>query len=294
MLRLSNLRKSFPAQGGKRTLAVDGLSLDIRPGEVFGLLGPNGAGKSTTIGMATGLIVPDEGTIDIDNAGPPTSPSVRLRLGVAPQSLALYDELTGEENLRFFGQLYGLKSAELKSRVSAVLDEVGLTPRAQDRAGTYSGGMKRRLNLAAAMVHQPPLLLLDEPTAGVDPQSRSGILDLVRTLARSGRTIIYTTHYMEEAHKICDRIGIVDHGRLLALGTPDQLIAAHGGNSVVVVRHASGKEERVNTPEPMRELSRVFTSSSAVPDHDAVIEARVERPDLEAVFLALTGRSLRD
>ncbi len=298
MLRLSKLRKAFRgARGGSGgTVAVDGLSLEVRKGEIFGLLGPNGAGKSTTIGMATGLLAPDEGTVEVDGvgtgekSGPPTDPAVRVRLGVAPQSLALYDELTGEENLRFFGRLYGLDATRLRERVARVLDEVGLTSRGRDRAGTYSGGMKRRLNLAAAMVHEPPLLLLDEPTAGVDPQSRNGILEMVRALAAAGRTIIYTTHYMEEAAKICDRIGIVDHGRLLALGTLDELTSAHGGESVVVVRRSGGEEERIATSEPMRELAKVLAPGGA----SAIAEVRVERPDLESVFLKLTGRSLRD
>lgn len=312
MLRLTNLRKVFQSNGAASggTVAVDGLSLEIRRGEVFGLLGPNGAGKSTTIGMATGLIAPDSGTVEVDGggAGPgaggqpgsPTDPRVRVRLGVAPQSLALYDELTGEENLRFFGQLYGLGAARLKERVAKVLDEVGLAQRGTDRAGTYSGGMKRRLNLAAAMVHEPPLLLLDEPTAGVDPQSRNSILDLVRALAKAGRTIIYTTHYMEEAAKICDRIGIVDHGKLLALGTLDELTSAHGGDSVVVVRRTSGEEERIATSDPMRELAKAVTSAASAGGGGSggggggVSEVRVERPDLESVFLKLTGRSLRD
>ncbi len=173
MLRLTNLRKTFHANGAT-TVAIDGLSLEIRKGEVFGLLGPNGAGKSTTIGMATGLLAPDSGTVEVDGtgdgdkSGSPIDPAVRVRLGVAPQALALYDELTWEENLAFFGQLYGLDAARLRERVAKVLDEVGLAQRGRDRAGTYSGGMKRRLNLAAAMVHEPPLLLLDEPTAGAE------------------------------------------------------------------------------------------------------------------------------
>ncbi len=298
MLRLTNLRKTFHANGAT-TVAIDGLSLEIRKGEVFGLLGPNGAGKSTTIGMATGLLAPDSGTVEVDGtgdgdkSGSPIDPAVRVRLGVAPQALALYDELTGEENLAFFGQLYGLDAARLRERVAKVLDEVGLAQRGRDRAGTYSGGMKRRLNLAAAMVHEPPLLLLDEPTAGVDPQSRNSIIEMVRALAAAGRTIIYTTHYMEEAAKICDRIGIVDHGKLLALGTVDELTSAHGGDSVVVVRRTSGEEERITTSDPVRELARAVTSAGPS-GGGGVSEVRVERPDLESVFLKLTGRSLRD
>lgn len=287
VLKLEQLRKAFGA-----TVAVDGLSLEVRRGEVFGLLGPNGAGKSTTIGMAIGLIAPDSGTVEIEGGGSPRSPEVRATLGVAPQALALYDDLTARENLAFFGTMYGMASAKLRERVASVLEAVGLTARKDDRVGGYSGGMKRRLNLAAALIHDPPLLLLDEPTAGVDPQSRNNILDLVRTLAGEGRTIVYTTHYMEEASKLCDRIGIVDKGKLLALGTLDELIAKHGGKSVVVSRTAGavdGAAERVESDDPVREISRILQVGGS-----AVREVRVERPDLEGVFLKLTGRSLRD
>lgn len=287
VLTLHELRKSFGP-----TVAVDGLSLEVRKGEVFGLLGPNGAGKSTTIGMAIGLIAPDSGTVEVEGGGSPTSPEVRAKLGVAPQALALYDDLTARENLAFFGTMYGMASARLRERVASVLEAVGLTARKDDRVGGYSGGMKRRLNLAAALIHDPPLLLLDEPTAGVDPQSRNNILELVRTLAGEGRTIVYTTHYMEEASKLCDRIGIVDKGKLLALGTLDELIAKHGGKSVVVSRTAGtvdGAEERVESDDPVKEIARILQSGGS-----AVQEVRVERPDLEGVFLKLTGRSLRD
>ena len=187
MLRLTNLRKRFGD-----ILAVDGLSLEIRAGEVFGLLGPNGAGKSTTIGMAVGLLTPDEGAVELAGIGAPTLVQARARLGVAPQTLSLYEELSAEENLRFFGRLYGVDSSRLTERLAAVLDMVGLTARRRDRVKGYSGGMKRRLNLAVALIHDPPMLLLDEPTAGVDPQSRNNILDMVRDLAAKGRTIIYT------------------------------------------------------------------------------------------------------
>lgn len=284
VLTLSQLRKSYGS-----TVAVDGLSLEAKKGEVFGLLGPNGAGKSTTIGMAIGLIAPDAGTVTLDGLGAPTEAKVRASVGVAPQQLALYDDLSAAENLAFFGAMYGLSGGRLRERVAKVLDGVGLTPRKDDRVGGYSGGMKRRLNLAVAMIHEPPLLLLDEPTAGVDPQSRNNILDMVRALAAEGRTIVYTTHYMEEASRLCDRVGIVDKGKLLALGTVNELIAKHGGKSHVVTR-LSGEEteQRIETDDPVREISRVLAGS------ENVQEVRVERPDLEGVFLTLTGRSLRD
>ena len=286
MLRLRNLHKSL-GPAAKRLVAVDGLSLEVARGEVFGLLGPNGAGKSTTIGMAVGLITPDEGSVEIEGAGAPTLAAARMHLGVAPQELALYDELTGEENLRFFGKLYELTGTRLRERVDAVLELVGLSPRRGDRVKAYSGGMKRRLNLAAALLHDPPLLLLDEPTAGVDPQSRNNLLEVVRELARRGRTIIYTTHYMEEASKLCDRVGIIDRGRLLALGTVAELTQKHGGKSVVTLHKGDDTHERIETDDPVREIQRVLSNGH-------VQNVRIDRPDLESVFLGLTGRSLRD
>ncbi|MCE9620614.1 MAG: ABC transporter ATP-binding protein [Planctomycetes bacterium] len=284
MLRLTDLRKSF---GSVR--AVDGLSLEIRTGEVFGLLGPNGAGKSTTISMAMGLLRPDSGTVELVGAGSPMDPEVRRKLGLAPQAIALYGNLSANENLLFFARLYGL--ADAKSRVAEVLELVGLSARAKDHVSGYSGGMQRRLNLAVALLHKPPLLLLDEPTAGVDPQSRNSILDLVRTLAKGGCTIVYTTHYMEEAQKLCDRVGVIDNGKLLDVGTVAELVSRHGGDSAVVVERSNGNgeaaEERVLTKDPLREISSALARGD-------VSGVRVERPTLESVFLSLTGRSLRD
>lgn len=289
MLVMRDLRKAFGTN-----IAVDGLSLHVDRGEVFGFLGPNGAGKSTTIGMAVGLLEPDSGTVELEGVGSPALASARARLGLAPQSLALYEDLTGEENLAFFGRLHGLSGRALKDRVSAVLDMVGLAPRRGDRAGTYSGGMKRRLNFAAAMVHNPPMLLLDEPTAGVDPQSRNSLLDLVRRLASEGKTIIYTTHYMEEAQKLCDRVAIIDHGKVLALGTVDELVSRFGGESVVTLRRGEPaqpdevtKEEIIRTLDPVAELRKAMAAGD-------VTGVRIDRPDLETVFLSLTGRRLRD
>ncbi len=281
MLRLSNLYKAFGD-----VVAVDDLSLEIERGEVFGLLGPNGAGKTTTIKMVVGQLVPDRGEVALDGVGQPSEPAVRQQIGVAPQSLALYEQLTAEENLVFFGKLYGLGDSDLKGRVEHLLAFVGLTERAGYRVKTYSGGMKRRLNFAVALVHDPVLILLDEPTVGVDPHSRNAIFELVERLRDEGKTVIYTTHYMEEAQRLCQRVGIVDHGRLLALGGVNALIDEHGGQSVVVVERGE-EQERVHTADPKAELTKAL-------DQPGVTGVRVERPDLESVFLSLTGRSLRD
>ena len=281
MLRLTHVRKSFGP-----LVAVDDLSLELRTGEVFGLLGPNGAGKTTTVNMAVGLLKPDAGSIELDGVGAPDRPEVRSRLGVAPQALALYDELTGEENVTFFAKLQGLTGGRLRERVRWALEFVALVDRRKDRVKAYSGGMKRRLNLAVAVAHDPPMLLLDEPTVGVDPQSRNAILDNISALRAQGRTVVYTTHYMEEAQRLCDRVGIMDHGRLLALGTVDELITAHGGKSVLIAERADD-ELRVETNDPLGELDRL--------QRDGALRGfRLERPSLERVFLHLTGRELRD
>ena len=238
MLTVSDIRKAFGS-----LQALDGVSLEVRRGEVLGLLGPNGAGKSTALAVCTGQVAPDSGSVSIGGAGSPRDPAARRLVGLAPQQIALYADLTARENLVFLARIHEVP--EPTRRADALLDMVGLLPRARDRVVTFSGGMQRRLNLAAALVHDPPLLMLDEPTAGVDPQSRSAILDVVQRLAEGGHAVLYTTHYMEEAQRICSRVAIVDHGRVLETGTVSSLRAAHGG-------------------------------------------------DLEAAFLSLTGRSLRD
>jgi len=281
MLRLENIRKSF---GGN--VAVDDLTLHVAEGEILGLLGPNGAGKTSTVNMAIGLLRPDRGSIGINGGGSPLDPAVRARIGVAPQTLALYEDLTGEENLAFFGRLYGLRGASLATQVDWALDLVGLRDRRRDLAKTYSGGMKRRLNLAIAVLHQPRLLLLDEPTVGVDPQSRNALFDNVLAMRQRGATVIYTTHYMEEAQRLCDRVAILDRGRLLAMDTVDALIRDHGGKSVVVGVTDRG-EVRLQTDRPVNALAEL--------QRDGVLHSfHVERPNLESVFLHLTGRSLRD
>lgn len=281
MLTLKGVTKNF---GTLR--AVDGVSLTVRGGEVVGLLGPNGAGKSTTISMVTGLLRPDAGEIDVEGRGAPSRREIRARLGVAPQTLALYDELTARENLIFFGSIFGLKGGSARRRADELLAEVGLGERGDDRVRTFSGGMRRRLNLAAALVHDPPIVLLDEPTAGVDPQSRNRILEQVRALRDRGCAVVYTTHYMEEAQRLCDRVAIIDQGRLLAEGGVESLIAAHGGAAWITAVTPAGDERR-QTSDPLRDLQRVVSR----PD---VVSIRIDRPDLESVFLNLTGRTLRD
>jgi ABC-2 type transport system ATP-binding protein len=282
MLRVDSLVKTFADRR-----AVNGLSFAVAKGEVFGLLGPNGAGKSTTIKMLCGLLRPDGGTIALDGFGDPASTTARSAIGIVPQELALYEPLNAGENLRFFGRLHGLGGRRLHARVDETLAMVGLSERKTDRVGTFSGGMKRRLNIAGSLMHDPALLLLDEPTAGVDPQSRASILEFVRTLAAGGKTIIYTTHYMEEAAKVCDRVGIIDHGSILAQGTVEDLIASHGGESVVTLVGEDGTQRHERTRDPMTAITQALRGQS-------VRSLRIDRPDLESVFLKLTGRALRD
>ncbi len=260
MLSFRGVTKTFG-----RVRALDRLSFRIEPGEVFGLLGPNGAGKTTSISLAVGLLRPDSGSIELEGIGEPHEQAAREALGVSPQSLAVYDDLTARENLELFSGLYGMTRRERRARARELLERVGLHDRANDRVAGFSGGMKRRLNLAAALVHRPRIVLLDEPTAGVDPQSRNALFDIVRGLRDDTTTVVYTTHYMEEAQRLCDRVAIIDHGRLLALDSVSELISRFGGEG-----------ERV-----AQDLEPAMTGSPG-------------GGDLESVFLELTGRTLRD
>lgn len=294
MLTVRGITKSF---GDLR--AVNGVSFELRQGEAFGLLGPNGAGKSTTINMIVGILPPDAGAIELDGIGGAGSNEGKRKIGVAPQSLSLYEQLSAEENLKFFGKLYGLSGKILRDRVAWSLDLAGLTDRKSGRVATYSGGMKRRLNIACALVHDPTLVMLDEPTVGVDPQSRNYIFDAIERLKAEGRTILYTTHYMEEAERLCDRVAIMDKGEILALDTVDALIDAHGGASEIravtddgstldgFTPDAKGVQHRA-TDQPMADVRSLVSSGTAL------ASLTVKRPDLEGVFLALTGRTLRD
>ena len=296
MISVEGLKKRYG-----ELLAVDGISFELHKGETFGLLGPNGAGKSTTILMTIGALEPDAGRVTIDGVDLAHNAGARKHIGVAPQSLALYETMTGEENLRFFAGLYALRGSALRERVEWALDLAGLADRRRDRVSTYSGGMKRRLNLACAMVHAPRVVFLDEPTVGVDPQSRNHIFEAIERLERDGVTILYTTHYMEEAQRLCDRVAIMDRGKILALDTVDNLIAAHAGTSIV-------RGELTEAPAPGVDLPGTLEGLSLRVETDRPLELvgsladkgvrfgslHVEQPDLESVFLSLTGRTLRD
>jgi ABC-2 type transport system ATP-binding protein len=305
MLRCEGLRKSY----GDRE-AVKGVSFSIAAGECYGLLGPNGAGKTTTISMLCGLIIPDQGEVTVDGFAGGTL-EAKAAVGYVPQDLALYPDLSAVENLTFFGQLYGLGGKELQVRIGETLDLVGLADRGKDRIGTYSGGMKRRANMAAGLLHRPKLLVLDEPTVGVDPQSRNAILE---TVGRLGIAVLYTTHYMEEAARLCDRIGIIDDGQLIAEGTAESLIGIHGGRDKV---HLSCEGSSLDIlSAACLELHNVHDvhehegSLELTTDHGpAVLSAvvavatkhgveltgvEVRTPNLEDVFLTLTGKELRD
>jgi ABC-2 type transport system ATP-binding protein len=282
MIDVQELRKQYGD-----LVAVDGLTFSAPAGTIFGLLGPNGAGKSTAIGCISGLLTPTSGRVAVlGHDVVRDSLAAKQQLGIVPQELALYEDLSAKDNLAYWGAAYGMSGEPLKKRVLDVLDRIGLADRAKEPVKKYSGGMKRRLNFGCGIVHQPKVLLLDEPTVGVDPQSRNQIFENILALKRLGRTLIYTTHYMEEAERLCDRIAVIDHGKLLALGTVAELLTAHGVKPVLVVQTAAG-EHRAETIDPLGELNRLAASGTVHSFH-------VERPTLEQVFLHLTGRSLRD
>ena len=293
--------------------AVRGISLQIARGEVFGLLGPNGAGKTTTISMLTGILEPSHGTISVDGLDLAKQTSAaKAKLGLVPQELALYPTLSARQNLDFFGRIYGLRGRKLSDRVDEMLDIVGLAERAGDAIDTYSGGMKRRINIAAGLLHKPAILFLDEPTVGVDPQSRNAIFESVEALNREGMTVIYTTHYMEEAQRLCHRVAIVDLGQIIALDTPTALIRSLGGG-IIAIGFEEGRMEEVK--DPIAELPGV----KAVTPADGRLKVETHRlqealmgileltnrsdvritsleqwePNLESVFLHLTGKKLR-
>jgi ABC-2 type transport system ATP-binding protein len=305
VLACRDLRKQF----GERA-AVDNVTFSVADNECYGLLGPNGAGKTTTIALVCGLLRADGGEVTVDGH-PGGSLEAKAAIGYVPQELALYPDLSARENLRFFGQLYALGGRELEQRVNETLALVGLADRANDRVGTYSGGMKRRANIAAGLLHEPRLLVLDEPTVGVDPQSRNAILE---TVAGLGIAVLYTTHYMEEAARLCDRIGIIDDGRLIAEGSPADLINEHGGQDRVRLsfRHGEGAAfasacrllPGVGDVHPTDGGLELTTDHGSAVLPTLVREAgqrdveltgiEVVAPDLEGVFLALTGKELRD
>ncbi|MCP4535715.1 MAG: ABC transporter ATP-binding protein [Chloroflexi bacterium] len=294
--------------------AVQGISFDVQAGEVFSLLGPNGAGKSTTISMISCLLAPTQGDVKVfGHSIKGNQMNVKAAIGVVPQEIALYEDLSARENLSFWGKMYGLRGATLKQRVDEVLDIIGLIDRQKGRAGKFSGGMKRRLNIGIALLHRPQVLILDEPTVGIDPQSRRNILDSVMVFKEQGMTVLYTTHYMEEAQELSDHIAIMDNGKLVACGTHDELVQLVGEQTridltlnveasrvldawqaVEGVLHVSAENGQVTAlvDDSNLVLPRLFetaTSRSA-----RITSVDIQEPNLEAVFLHLTGKALRD
>jgi ABC-2 type transport system ATP-binding protein len=309
VIEVTNLVKQY----GDLT-AVAEVSFTAQPGKIFGLLGPNGAGKTTTIGCISGLLKPSSGSItilghDVATAGRES----RRQLGIVPQELALYEDLTAQENLSYWGAAYGLRGKKLKSRISEVLDITGLSDRARQQVKKLSGGLKRRLNFACGIVHQPKVLLLDEPTVGVDPQSRVRLLELVRSQTQAGICVLYTTHYMEEAESLCDHLAIIDHGRIIAAGTLAELRAELGENDIV---RLAGRFDPKATQKALADLDNVEIVSvdeqglrlavfQATMNFSAIFEAlsrtgaeiretTLTQPSLESLFIKLTGKDLRD
>jgi ABC-2 type transport system ATP-binding protein len=309
ILQAEGLSKRFD-----EIVAANGVSFEISEGETFGLLGPNGAGKTTTISMVAGLLEPDSGTVHV--AGTPirtNSTAGRAEIGLVPQQLAIYPDLTGSENLRFFGRLYAMAGDDLEKRVAEVLEVIGLSDRKDDLTGEYSGGMQRRLNIGIGLLHRPRLLILDEPTVGVDPQSRNAILESVEELSGQGIAVLYTTHYREEAERLCDRVAIIDEGVIKAEGTRRELVSMVGekdrirvtmtGDVEAVARVAS-ELDAVHEASPADSGVDVLAAdaSSLLPELLTRVSATganvtgvaVFEPNLEAVFLHLTGKALRD
>lgn len=311
MLEVIGVRKSF----GKNVVVQD-VSFSVGKGESFGLLGPNGAGKSTTIAMICGLLPYDSGEIFIDGLSvKKESKNVKKKIGVVPQEIALYPTMTAFDNLLFWGRMYGLTRKQAKQRAEVVLEIVGLKDRAKHKIETFSGGMKRRMNIGAALLHEPELLIMDEPTVGIDPQSRNHILETVKHLNQGGMTVIYTSHYMEEVEYLCDRIGIVDEGRIIALGKKEELCEALAEGIVIKLQVDSIEEDWLKALNEEDHVNKVIIDkekntlevivnhhpnivsdiiASAVKFNVKVLSFERKEPNLESLFLQLTGRSLRD
>jgi ABC-2 type transport system ATP-binding protein len=297
-----------------KTKAVDGISFNTEKGEIFSLLGPNGAGKSTVISVLACLLQPDNGRAFVAGHSVTEDPrSVKAAIGVVPQDIALYEDLSARENLIFWGKMYGKRGAPLKKRVAEVLDLIGLTDRQKERVGKYSGGMKRRVNIAIALLHKPPVIIMDEPTVGIDPQSRRHILDGVKQMNQEGTTVLYTTHYMEEAQELSDHIAIMDKGKLIAVGThrelveivgeqdridlnlshePDAVLERWQGIEGVSQVTATDSSASLLVDDSNRVLPRVFEEANDV--ELRIVSVEIQEPNLETVFLHLTGRELRD
>lgn len=289
--------------------ALKNVNFSVREGSCFGLLGPNGAGKSTTMKIITGITEADSGTAHVlgkDNRR--EGDAIRRQVGYVPQDLTLYETLSAAGNLQFFGEMYGVRGAELKTRISEVLDIVGLSDRATDPVKSFSGGMKRRINIAAALLHKPKVVILDEPTVGIDPQSRNHIFEMIRQLKHEGVTMIYSTHYMEEVEALCDDIAIIDHGQVAAQGSLDELLEQYAVKAVyaeadgdlsgaaslpgITGVHPHGKGWMIECAKPLAAIGPV--SAFLLEQNIPVKALEVMRPSLESVFLKLTGTTLRD
>ena len=305
MLTIENVTKRFG-----EIVALDRVSLSLARGEFFGLLGPNGAGKTTLMSLVAGLRAPDSGSISINGQHVGTNAMApRRELGFVPQAIALYEELSAEENLRLFGKLYGLAGQELRDRVDHGLHAAQLFERRQDKVQTYSGGMKRRINVVASILHRPALLLCDEPTVGVDPQSRNAIFEFLQRLNADGMTIVYSTHYMEEATRLCSRIAIIDHGRLLTLGTLDELLTHLPFSELVRIGRNDHTTAQMQALAEYGEITKaedayLFKLRDGLRFSEFFAAAEelglpyryfnIRRPTLEDLFLHLTGKNLRD
>lgn len=307
MLSVSNLKKNYgPIQ------ALKGISFDIKEGEFFGLLGPNGAGKTTTIGIMSTILEPNEGSVNIAGFDLKKNPTECKRtIGVVPQEIALYNELSAYDNLMFWGGLYNVSKPELKQRIDETLKLFGLYDRRNDRVKTYSGGMKRRINIASALLHKPKILFMDEPTVGIDPQSRNLIFEVIEKLHKEGMTIVYTTHYMEEAERFCDRIGIIDNGLIVAQGTLEELKRSSTMKETIVISFTNLTDELFNKMvADWKDLKRAessihFYSSNVKSDLSKIVlkcseigldilHINIQKVNLETIFLTLTGKQLRD
>lgn len=306
MMNVLNVRQVAKSYGGNQ--ALKGVDLSVKPGSCFGLLGPNGAGKSTMMKLLTGIIDADRGEIELFGLNIRKDlPAIHRLIGYVPQDITLYEKLSGKQNLTFFGEMHGMRGAELKKRIAHVLDAVGLTDRAGDEVASYSGGMKRRINIAAALLHNPKLVIMDEPTVGIDPQSRNHIFEMIRNLQREGVTTLYSTHYMEEVEALCDEVAIIDHGDIVSQGGLRELLELHA------IKAVYAEAEGLSEPPVLAGVTKVtsegngwvlecdrpldiLSALSAKWSSEGVIVKALEllQPSLDSVFLKLTGTTLRD